>query len=245
MLSANAGRATGILSANPLGPLGVYKIGCVMESQSTEKLIMATVTWVVGQGSWVTKTKLLKLLYLFDVEYYRVHRQTFTGFSWKFFHLGPWAAEFDPTLEELLAGDALLQQHSTSDFEASFYKPTERLDPREVFDNVKDECILRGVLKTWGTLSTGEILDYVYFQTAPMEAAIRNAPLDFSVIPLERPAVYSRSSSGKTAAEIQRLRMKFQAQQAARKATQNQPFVFTPPKHDEEYLAAMAKLETA
>jgi hypothetical protein len=78
-----------------------------------------------------------------------------------------------------------------------------------------------------------------------MEAAIRNAPLDFSVIPPEKPAPYSRSSSGKTAAEIKKLRMKFEAQQAERKATQNQPFVFTPPKHDEEYRAAMAKLETA
>jgi hypothetical protein len=207
--------------------------------------MVAIVTWVVGQGSYVTKTKLLKLLYLFDVEYYRVHRQTFTGFSWKFFHLGPWAAEFDPTLAELVANDALVQQRSNSEFETFFYKPTERLDPREPFDNVKDEYILRGVLKNWGTLNTGEILDYIYFQTAPMEAAIRNAPLDFSVIQPDKPVVYSRSSSGKTAAEIQRLRTKFQAQQAERKATQNQPFVFTPPKYDEEYLDGMAKLETA
>lgn len=58
-----------------------------------------------------------------------------------------------------------------------------------------------------------------------------------------KPVVYSRSSSGKTAAEIQRLRTKFQAQQAERKATQNQPFVFTPPKYDEEYLDGMAKLD--
>ena len=58
-----------------------------MDTPSTEKLIAAVVTWVVEQGSYVTKTKLLKLLYLFDIEYYRVHRQTFTGFSWKFFHL--------------------------------------------------------------------------------------------------------------------------------------------------------------
>ena len=216
-----------------------------MEDPNIEKLMAAIVTWVVGEGSYVTKTKLLKLLYLFDVEYYRVHRQTFTGYGWKFFHLGPWAAEFDPALEGLVTNGALLQQRSNTEFETSFYRSAERIDPREPFSNVKDEYILRGVLKMWGTRSTGEILDYVYFQTAPMEAGIRNAPLDFSVIQAEKPPAYSRSSSGMTKAEIQKLRTKFEAQQAQRKATQNQPFAFTPPKYDEEYLNAMAKLETA
>jgi hypothetical protein len=216
-----------------------------MEAPNTEKLIAAIVTWVVGEGSYVTKTKLLKLLYLFDVEYYRVHRQTFTGFCWKFFHLGPWAAEFDPALEGLVMKGALSQQRSNTEFETVFYRSAERIDPREAFSNVKDEYILRGVLKLWGKRSTGEILDYVYFQTAPMEAGIRNAPLDFSVIQPEKPSAYSRSSSGKTKAEIQKLRTKFEVQQAQRKATQNQPFAFTPPKYDEEYLDAMAKLEIA
>lgn len=216
-----------------------------MEAANIEKLITAVVTWVVGEGSYVTKTKLLKLLYLFDIEYYRVHRQTFTAFGWKFFHLGPWAAEFDPTLDELVTRGALLQQRSNNEFETAFYRSVERIDPREPFSNVTDEYILRGVLKMWGTRSTGEILDYVYFQTAPMEAGIRNAPLDFSVIQPERPTAYTRSSSGKTKAEIQKLRTKFEAEHSQRKANQTQPFAFTPPKYDEEYLNAMAKLETA
>lgn len=216
-----------------------------MEAPTIEKLIAAIVTWVVEQGSYVTKTKLLKLLYLFDLEYYRAHRHTFTGFAWKFFHLGPWAPEFDPTLEGLVSKGVLAQQRSNTEFETTFYRAAERIDPREPFSNVKDEYILRAVLKTWGTRSTGEILDYVYFQTAPMEAGIRNAPLDFSLIQCETPTAYSRSSSGKTQAEIQKVRKSFEAEQAQRKARLNQPFTFTPPKYDEEYLNAMAKLETA
>jgi len=77
-----------------------------------------------------------------------------------------------------------------------------------------------------------------------MEAGIRNAPLDFSVIQPEKASVYSRSSSGKTTGEIKELRTKFEAQQSKRKAAQ-QRFVFTPPKYDQEYLEAMVKLETA
>jgi hypothetical protein len=217
-----------------------------MDEATIEKLIGAVVTWVVAEGSYVTKTKLLKLLYLLDVEYYRVHRTTFTGFRWKFFHLGPWAAEFDPTLEGLVAKGILFpQQSSNRDFETIFYKPAVPIDPREPFTNVKDEYILRGVLKNWGMRTTGEILDYVYFRTEPMEAGIRNAPLDFSGIQSERQPMYSKSSSGRTRADIQKLRTKFEAQQAQRKASQNQPFAFTPPNYDEEYVNAMAKLETA
>lgn len=216
-----------------------------MGTSNIEKLVGAVVTWVVGEGGYVTKTKLLKLLYLFDVEYYRAHRQTFTGFGWKFFHLGPWAAEFDPALGVLVTSGTLLLQRSYTDFETLFYKAAAPIDPSEPFSNVKDEYILRGILKMWGTRSTAEILDYVYFQTAPMEAGIRNAPLDFSVIQPERSSAYSRSCSGKTKGEVQKLRTKFEAQQALRKAEQNQRFPFTPPKYDEEYLEAMAKLDTA
>src|SRR6266849_3614938 len=96
----------------------------MMDAPATDKLIVAIVTWVVDQESYVTKTKLLKLLYLFDVEYYRAHRQTFTGFSWKFFHLGPWAAEFDPTLDGLVAKAALVQQHSNSSLKRRSTSPT-------------------------------------------------------------------------------------------------------------------------
>ena len=145
-----------------------------MGTPSTERLMVAIVTWVVEHESYVTKTKLLKLLYLFDVEYFRVHRRTFTDFSWKFFHLGPWAAEYDPTLEALVSRNVLLQQCSNAEFERVFYKPVQRSDPREPFRNVTDENILRGVLKIWGARTTGEILDYAYFQTPPMEAGIRN-----------------------------------------------------------------------
>jgi hypothetical protein len=65
------------------------------------------------------------------------------------------------------------------------------------------------------------------------------------VIQTEEPTSYSKSSSGKTKAEIQKLRAKFEAQQAQRKAVQNQPFAFTPPNYDEEFLDAMTMLETA
>jgi hypothetical protein len=78
-----------------------------------------------------------------------------------------------------------------------------------------------------------------------METGIRNQPLDFSLIRTERSAVYSRSSSGKSPADIRKLRAKFERQQAEKKAREQRPFTFTPPRYDDEYFEAMAKLETA
>ena len=146
----------------------------------------------------------------------------------------------------LLVHGILSEQHSnSSEYDTAFYKPVEPVEARRLFAHVKDECILLEVLNRWGTRKTGEILNYVYFQTEPMEAGIRNQPLDFSLIPPERPAVYTRSSSGKSPADIRKLRAKFEGQQAEKKIKEGRPFTFTRPRYDEEYLAAMAKLETA
>jgi hypothetical protein len=208
-------------------------------------LTSAIVTWIDEHGSYVTKTKLLKLLYLFDVEYYRAHRHPFTDFSWKFFHLGPWAAEYDPMLQGLLACGMLHEQRSQrSEYDTFFYKPGERVEACQALAEVKDEYILRGILKDWGTRTTGEILDYVYFRTEPMEAAIRNQPLDFSLISNDRPQVYSRSSSGKAPTEIRKLRAQFEARRS-KKMEQQQQFQFTRPRYDDEFFSAMARLERA
>jgi hypothetical protein len=211
-----------------------------------DNLIPAIVTWIADHDSYATKTKVLKLLYLFDVEYYRQHRQTFTGFGWKFFHLGPWAAEYDPALSGLISHGILSEQRSnSSEYDTAFYRPGQRVESRSAVATAKDESILLEILKRWGTRTTGEVLNYVYFQTEPMEAGIRNQPLDFSLIPPERPAVYSRSSSGKSPADIRKLRAQFERRQAEKKAAEQRPFAFTRPKYDEEYFEAMAKLHTA
>jgi hypothetical protein len=123
-----------------------------MNNRDTEKLIRAIREMGHRCGELRDETKLLKLLYLFDVEYHRAHRQTFTGFGWKFFHLGPCAAEFDSALDALVdTGMLLLQQRSNADIDTSFYRSAEEIDPRAPFDNAKDEYILRDVLKTGGT----------------------------------------------------------------------------------------------
>jgi hypothetical protein len=206
------------------------------------ELIPAIVSYVTSRGGYVTKTKLLKLLYLIDVDFYRVHRRTLTSFQWKYFHLGPWTNEFDPILDELIAGSFLQESRSDkSEYDTRFFQSNESPDLAKLFHTFKDEAIVKIVLDTWGNRTTAEILDYVYFQTEPMEYGIRNERLDFSRISSYVPEPYKRSSSGKTKHEIARLRGEFKRKVPAA----NKPrFEFTPPRYDGEFLEAMEKLDS-
>jgi hypothetical protein len=209
---------------------------------SLPELIVAVVSYVTEHGGYITKTKLLKLLYLFDVEFYRAHGQTFTGFQWKYFHLAPWTKEFDPVLERLLSKDQLTEHVSErSEFDTRFLRSSETLDVRTAVANSKDEAILRPVLDTWGPTTTGEILDYVYFRTEPMEYGVRNESLDFSKVLQQVPGPYKRTPSNKSPGEIKALRRQFGEKIAAQLSASN--FQFTPPRYDEEFRAAIEKMD--
>ena len=210
-------------------------------------LLIAIVCYINEHDGYVTKTKLLKLVYLFDVEFYRLNRHLFTGFNWKFFHLGPWTREFDPIVDEIVRNGALLEtQSARSEYDTRFFKTESRLDFSSLFPTFRDETALRVVLNTWGDRSTGEILDYVYFRTEPMEHGIRNEALDFSVIPEDRPEKYVRSSSGTPSRQITAMRKEFAERIASLQERQGEKrFQFTPPQYDDEFVNAMAKLDVA
>jgi hypothetical protein len=208
------------------------------------ELIPALIFYVTERGGYVTKTKLLKLLYLFDVEFYRTHGVTFTGFQWKFFHLGPWTGEFDPLLGELVARESVVETKSAKpDYETKFYRASEAADIGQFFERFSDQAILRGILDAWAESTTGEILDYVYFRTEPMEHGIRNQPLDFSRIVQQPVQKYVRSSSRKTSKEFNEARRKIREALQKTPAGKASQFNFTPPKYDEEFLAALEKMD--
>lgn len=212
-------------------------------TNSINGLIAAIVSYITEGDGYVTKTKLLKLLYLFDVEYYRVHRTTFTGFQWKYFHLGPWTGEFDPIVNELVDQDVLIETPSSNpDYDTKFYKTAEPVGLEQVFPAIRDEAILKKILDTWLDSSTGEILDHVYFRTEPMEHGIRNEALDFTKILPETVPRYSRASSTPNPKQLKALRKKFEERIVEIKATSRQ-FTFTPPRYDDEYLKAIEKLD--
>ena len=208
-----------------------------------ENVVRTVITAVARAGEAVTKTKLLKLLYLFDLEYFRSHRETFTGFTWKYYHLGPWAREYDGVLQDLAdRGLITCSASNDPDFDTCFLECTQPVDLSGPLENCEAESPLRMVLNTWAGRSTRDILDYVYFHTEPMQHSERGDALDFSTVPEQAVQKYKRSSSGKSAEEIGELRKKL-SRRTAVAASNTQTGGFTPPNYDEAFYDFLAKLE--
>ncbi len=211
-------------------------------NRAVEQLIPAIVSFINEHNGYVTKTKLLKLLYLFDVEFFRANRRTFTRFEWKFFHLGPWTAEYEPIVNKLVANGVLIEQLSSrSEYDTKFFRSSEHHEFSKLFSSFADEAVLRRVLNTWAENSTGEILDYVYFRTEPMEHGIRNERLDFAHIQQEAPSKYVRSSSGATKKDIRRFKEELASR--LKSIETSKTFEFTPPQYDDQFQAEMNRLE--
>jgi len=237
-----ASRSTLALSAGSIAASNTDEGRSPMDRRLAD-LLVAIVSYVTTHDGYVTKTKLLKLVYLLDVEFYRTHGKTFTGFRWKYFHLGPWTKEFNPLLDILVAQGALIENSSTrADYDTKLLRASETIDLRKPFDTYRDEAILKALLDTWGPSGTGEILDYVYFRTEPMEHGVRSEDLDFSKVLPQTPEAYKRSASADTSGELSRAR-----RELAQKMSAPRPesiFDFTAPTYDDEFHAAMEKLDS-
>ena len=67
-------------------------------------LVSYVVQRVQEREGELSKTKLVKLLYLIDVEHYRRFRKTLTDLTWYFYHYGPYAFELESVLRNMPFG---------------------------------------------------------------------------------------------------------------------------------------------
>jgi Protein of unknown function (DUF4065) len=207
-------------------------------------LIAAVATSVRDCGGAPSKTKILKLLYLLDIESYRNTEATLTGFEWKFYKYGPWAASYDDALQAASQANKIVVSEREFDEGATFINPVERLSLSHVFPNVIQELTAKRIIETWAARPTVELLDYVYFHTAPMRDAVRNEPLDFSILKREEKLPhYTGIKSKADEKEIQRKRRELLKRLGSTNKGPIAP-LDPPPKYDESYWSALEKLES-
>ncbi|HEX4056572.1 MAG TPA: type II toxin-antitoxin system antitoxin SocA domain-containing protein [Tepidisphaeraceae bacterium] len=122
-----------------------------------------------------------KLLYLMECEYYRWEQKRLTSEQWIYYFYGPWS----PTLDDLLKKEFNITPELLSDGrqinsitydENEFYKLPDR------FGDYSIQGIFERIIEEWLTRPLNELLDFVYFHTAPMRDAQRRQALDFSTI---------------------------------------------------------------
>jgi uncharacterized phage-associated protein len=128
-------------------------------------------------------TKLVKLLYLIDCEYFRWHGKTLTEAPWIFYHFGPYAEELVTVAHQTFGIEALPKEEFE---EKKFYRgyriTSWRPDPIEEA-HFSIRSVVEAVYQRWAGVDLELLLDHVYFETPPMLQAKRFEALDFSLIP--------------------------------------------------------------
>jgi hypothetical protein len=207
-------------------------------------LIAAVATAVREFGGAPTKTKILKLLYLLDIESYRKAGVTLTGFDWKFYRYGPWATSYDAVLQAAAQANKISINSPDADESATFVNPTQKVLLAAVFPSVVQELMAKRIIETWASRPTVELLDYVYFHTPPMRDAVRNEPLDFSTITREEKLPHYTGIKSQLD-EKQKQRKRKELLRRLNSATKS-PIapLDPPPRYDADYWSALAKLDS-
>jgi hypothetical protein len=155
------------------------------------------------------KTRLVKLLYLTELEYFRRTGRRLTSLDWQFYHFGPYARALEPFIGD---PDAIAR-------EGFFAEMLSKVQGVPTAQDVDLQHAIVDVVHEWGNADLNTLLDHVYFETEPMQAATRGDFLDFSTVRNEQPESLSLSLDQK---KMKQLRDRLQ-QRAATYAAMRQP----------------------
>lgn len=154
-----------------------------MDSQKIINLIKAICVRIQELEGYLNKTKLLKLLYLIDVEHYRKYDATFTSFNWIFYEFGPWAYDYNKIYDQIESlPDFKISKKGVPE-EAQYISCTSgEIDLGDIFPKPEDSLIFKEIVNKWAVEDLSKLLNFVYFHTEPMVDAIKNKTLDFTKI---------------------------------------------------------------
>lgn len=149
-----------------------------------------------------TKTALLKLCYLADVEHVSHYGHRLLDDEWVYFHYGPYVHGYDDLLDRAAVDRRSGTTSSGHDFET--IAPSEDFkEPQLSFDLKR---LVRSIVAGFGSLDLNSLLDYVYFDTEPMiTVSHQGETLDFDTIrPAEDYRIKTRSISPKKLAAFRK-----------------------------------------
>ena len=117
----------------------------------------------------ITKTQLVKFIYLADLYAVKWTNQQLTDLDWRYYYYGPWEGKIDKMLDEMNGRDIYLERGERS----IFIKTGPTLSyPSELPLSLR--LILENIRRDWaGAERFQQMLDYVY-KTAPMVEASQN-----------------------------------------------------------------------
>jgi hypothetical protein len=156
-------------------------------------------------------TRLVKIIYLADLEWRRQRGEPLSDVTWRFLHFGPYAYEF----ASLLGGEDMEIAEFGGKTARRLAFDSAELESRKVPEDVSG--VIGRLVKEWGDADINRLLNYVYFETEPMENARRGEILDFSTIHPEVAPVRPTFDTAK----IKALRLRLRDQVAKLNLTQD------------------------
>lgn len=135
-----------------------------MQTQSLTTL-QKVIIYLARKGLFdLTRTKLVKLLYLIDLEYWTRKKKTLTGLNYVSYYYGPYSEEIIDAIQELQK-DQVIQEFSAISPEGRqyyIYNLRKKINLDELSFRKKDLEIIEEVLGKYKDLSLDEILEQVY-----------------------------------------------------------------------------------
>ncbi len=142
-----------------------------------KRLILYTIDQLQDRGGAISTIRIIKILYLIDLEYYSRHGVTLTEIDWIFHHFGPYFNDIDKTLRSLSI-DIDTREVLTQSGRGFTFRSIDEQKLPEGLDFVTGQLINR-VIKTWALEDTDALLKHVY-ATEPIKYGSRGQPLDFT-----------------------------------------------------------------
>lgn len=136
--------------------------------------------WRVREEDGIpAKTRLVKFLYLVDLYSVRDRGEQTTSFRWLFYHYGPFAREIEEVINRQLG--VTIDVADVGDFFGDrmfVYRAREHPPDTLLPDRIRRYC--DEICEQWAVEDLNDLLSYVYFDTPPMQGAVRGEPLDLS-----------------------------------------------------------------
>jgi hypothetical protein len=202
---------------------------------SLDELIAYAVARALDREAVLTKTKLVKLLYLIDVETWRSERRLLTNLDWVFLHYGPYTSTLNRNLDRLEGQQLVWKEFSGGPYERTILYTRVLQPPSGDSWPVITKLRADRVIDRWAPEPLELLLDFVYFETEPMLAANRGESLDFSTIVHQR--VEARPPPVRVNEAIRGQLREVVAEQMRMRAGLEPT---TPPRYDEVWEEAMS-----
>lgn len=149
-----------------------------MKRDLVRKLLLYIVDQLQDMEGQISTIRLVKLLYLIDLEYFKRHKETLTAIDWFFYSYGPYFFALDDVLRSASI-DLDAREVLTSTGKGVTFRSLEEQSISKLVDYATEQQINR-IIKKWALEDTKEILDFVY-NTPPIRLGKRGNPLDFNL----------------------------------------------------------------